>query len=336
MTSKITSIYVKTPLRISFVGGGTDIKSYYEKNSGAVISCTIDRFVHCYVKKSSSTKFISNDLAIEEIYGEKKNKKLYLHNAVYEYFLKNYKIKKNYYLNIITFSDVKLSSGLGASSSMTVCIILALSKILKIKLTKIQLYKLAYHIERNILGIKGGSQDYLSAIYGGFNYIKFKKNNTFKIYNLKRYNKFINTILSKCYILRVSDRQSKLNIIEDQEKNIKSNKISDFDILLKSTKYAYKSIKQSNYENFFSIINSTWFHKKNTSNLISNNEIDEIIRNILKFSYCCKLSGAGGGGYAFFILNDNLIKPFLIFSSKFDIQKVSFYNNASVINKFEL
>ena len=180
------TILTKSPLRISFAGGGTDIKEYFINGNGEVINATINKYCYCKITDNNSGKavFTSIDKNISEVYQNKKLSSLILHHACYEYFKRTYNNNKKISINIDTFVDAPEGSGLGTSSSIVLAIISSLLKYFNKSLTKRRLIDLAFHIERDLCHIKGGVQDFYASVYGGVNLFNFTKNST-KIKKIK-------------------------------------------------------------------------------------------------------------------------------------------------------
>ena len=133
----------KTPLRVSFAGGGTDIPYFYKKYSGATVSCAIDKYIYVTVKYHNNFgfKYRLNYSLTEQVNSIDEIKNLRI-----RYALKFLKIKKPLYIN--TFSDFPANTGLGSSSSFTVGLLNALVKLINRKLSKIKLAEIAYKIEK--------------------------------------------------------------------------------------------------------------------------------------------------------------------------------------------
>jgi len=160
-------IIVKTPLRISFVGGGSDMKSFYEKQDGAVVSTAIDKFVYAIVKERFDDMIYIN-------YSQKEcvdNISLIQHDLVRE-AMNITGVEKG--VEITTLADIpSAGSGLGSSSSITVALLHALYAYRNTLVTAEQLAMDACRIEIDILGKPIGRQDQYAAAYGGVNKFVF-------------------------------------------------------------------------------------------------------------------------------------------------------------------
>jgi D-glycero-alpha-D-manno-heptose-7-phosphate kinase len=163
----------RAPLRISFGGGGTDVPPYPEQEGGAVLSSTIGKYAYCTLKErdddSISVQSLDYDVfAKYQINGQLPyDGKLDLVKAA----IRSMNVHSGFDLFIHT--DAPPGSGLGTSSALVVAIIAAFRQWLKLPLTSYDIAELAYHIERDEAGIKGGRQDQYAATFGGFNFIEF-------------------------------------------------------------------------------------------------------------------------------------------------------------------
>ena len=164
-------IITKTPYRISFFGGGSDYPSWYKKNGGAVLSTAIDKFL--YISCRFSPKYFKKKYRIvwRKIENVQRVNQIN-HKAVRE-LLKYLKIKPG--LEIHYYGDLPARSGMGSSSCFTVGLMQSLYGIKKINLNKLDLAKKSIYFEQNVMKEVVGSQDQISASYGGFNKITFSK-----------------------------------------------------------------------------------------------------------------------------------------------------------------
>ena len=167
----IKYITTRTPLRVSFVGGGTDFYDYYKYNGGQVISGAINRYVYVTVKRHSDLykeKFRLN-YSITETALKIENIK----NEITRACLKLLKI--NFPVYISTISDIPISSGLGSSSAFTVGLLTALHALKGDQIKKNKIAEEACKVEINILKKPIGKQDQYAVTFGSINRILFKK-----------------------------------------------------------------------------------------------------------------------------------------------------------------
>src|ERR1017187_5943612 len=160
-------IITRTPFRISFAGGGSDLDSYYAHESGAVLSAAIDRYMYiCAMERFGGTFRISYSRTelvdtIEQIE----------HPIVRECLIKH-QVRKG--LEIVSLADLPAQSGMGSSSSFTVGLLLALHAMSGHVVTAEQLAEEACHVEIEVLKEPIGKQDQYIAAFGGFQFIRFQ------------------------------------------------------------------------------------------------------------------------------------------------------------------
>ena len=163
-------IISRTPVRISFFGGGTDYPAYYEHQKGAVLGTTIDQYTYISVKTLQSP-FFDHNIRIAYSKTELIKKVHEIEHPSIRECLKHRGLDGN--LDIHIFSDLPARTGLGSSSSFTVGFLNALDALQGKKSSKQQLAKEACHVEQSCICETVGSQDQFHAAYGGFNVIEF-------------------------------------------------------------------------------------------------------------------------------------------------------------------
>ncbi len=167
------SVHAAAPLRVSFVGGGTDFPHWYERHGGAVLSATIDHAAHVTVESRSDERIQIRDLRLEQMVryhlddGPVYDGVMDLPKAAID------RIGVRGGIDVDIRSDAPPGSGLGGSSALVTAVVAALAAFDDRPLTREELARLAYSIEREDLGITGGWQDQYAAAFGGFNLIEF-------------------------------------------------------------------------------------------------------------------------------------------------------------------
>jgi len=291
-------IITKTPYRISFFGGGTDLNQWFKENGGAVISTSIDKY--CYISCRFLPKFFDHKFRfvysqIEDVLNIEDIK----HPAIKG--LLNY-LNWQDGIELHHDGDLPARSGLGSSSSFTVGMLNALSALKGNHISKHELAKQAIYIEQKILKENVGCQDQIAAAYGGFNKIEFYSEDSFKISPIiipqERLNKLQdNLLLFFTGISRFASEIEKSKIVNFNSKKNELTKMHEMvDISIDILVNHEKSIDDFGY-----LLNEGWQYKKSLSSLVSNNEVDEIYNSALKSGALGgKLLGAGGGGFILF------------------------------------
>ena len=284
----------KTPFRISFFGGGTDFPEFFNKHSSTVISSTINKFCYTSLKKQlivdkSKFKFsysmIDNVDNIEDI-----------EHPVIRACLKYFDVNEP--LEIHYDADLPGRSGIGSSSSFTVGLLHTLNTFYKRTVSKKQLAEAAIHIEREFLNENVGFQDQYAAAFGGLNEIIFSKSGV-KVKKLSsKMESLINDYLLLFYYPKPrfsSDIQSIhiKNIDDNIDKLLQMNQICQ---------NALDAVKNLDIITFSKLLDKSWNLKKSLNTNISNNEINNIYEKAIKNGALGgKISGAGGGGFLYFL-----------------------------------
>ena len=283
----------RTPLRVSFVGGGTDMPYFYNKFTGATISCAINRYVYVTVKfhNNFQEKYRLNYSITENVKSVDKIKNLRIREVI-----NKLKITKPLYIN--TFADIPANSGLGSSSSFTVGLIHALSKLDNKNFSKKKMAEMAYSIEAKITNNSLGKQDHYIASFGGIKHIVYKKKKIL-VSSIILDKKKIKYLFDRILLIWTNKSRLSHNILKDQKINIKKN-YTRLILLNKFTKDFLTQIKKQklNLKKIGEIISETWNLKKSFSKFVTNENINRIYNQIIKdLSYGGKLLGAGNGGF---------------------------------------
>ena len=174
-----TIIRARSPLRLGLAGGGTDVSPYCDIHGGMVLNATIDRYAYVTLKSldTNEVRFNATDQQLSKTFSFDEELKLDgtldLHKAVYSTMIQEFNHSAPVAIEMITFCDAPVGSGLGSSSTLVVTMINAFAKFLNISLDDYSLAQLAFQIERVQCGLQGGRQDQYSATFGGFNFMEF-------------------------------------------------------------------------------------------------------------------------------------------------------------------
>ena len=296
----------KTPLRISFAGGGTDVEPYVSERGGVVLSSTIDKYAYSslYFKEALGVHVASLDYDIVAKYNADEphieDDKLNLVKAVIRRLSPE---NADRGLDIFLHSDAPPGSGLGSSSTVVVTLIGALKHWLHLPLTNYDIADLAYQIERVDLGIKGGKQDQYAAAFGGFNFIEFHGDATI-VNPLRVPSHTLNELHYNLLLCYTGKTRLSAHIIDDQVKGYVQqqkgvvramDELKDIAVALKN------ALLQCRLSDFGYLLNEAWMNKKKMAQQISNPQIDELYETARKHGALGgKITGAGGGGYMFF------------------------------------
>jgi len=287
-------IITRTPYRISFFGGGTDHPVWYEKNGGAVLSASIDKY--CYISCRFLPPFFKHKHRI--VYGKQENVNRISqidHPSVRECMRYT---KQKHGLEIHHDGDLPAMSGLGSSSSFTVGLLQALYGLNGKTKSKRQLALDAIHVEQNLIKENVGSQDQTVAAFGGFNRIDFGGNQRITVTPItipaQRLDEFQNHLL-----LFFTDFSRKASEIEAEKLKKFKDKSKELHIMAAMVEEGINILKNNgNLNSFGKLLNEGWKLKRSLASVVSTDKIDAIYDAGLKAGAIGgKLLGAGGGGF---------------------------------------
>lgn len=284
-------IISQTPLRISFVGGGTDLRSFYQHEDGMVLSCAIDKYVYVIVKERFDDKIYIN-YSIKEIVNDVSEIQ---HQLVRE-AMKKVGVERG--VEITTLADVPSEgSGLGSSSTVTVGLLNALYNYAGMQVTLEQIAREACEIEIDICKKPIGKQDQYIAAYGGLRKIIFHPDEAVSISKLPVYStNFL--ILGSRLLLFYTNKTRQADTILKKQKETTDDKR---DVLRKMKNIVPKlerSLTDCKFNDVGKLLHENWLLKKSLVGPISNSEIDDMYNKAMYAGALGgKICGAGGGGF---------------------------------------
>jgi D-glycero-alpha-D-manno-heptose-7-phosphate kinase len=291
-------IISRTPFRISFFGGGTDYPARYREHGGSVLATTIDKY--CYISCRYLPPFF--DYKHRVVYSKIENANEIgdiVHPSVRATF--GYmKVKSG--REIHHDGDLPARTGLGSSSSFTVGLLHSLYAQRGVMPTKMQLAREAIHIEQNIIKESVGSQDQVSASFGGFNLIRFETDDTIQVSPIIISRERLDELQSSIMLYFTGFSRYSSDIAGDKIKNI-PKKEQDLSTMHDMVSEALDILnhKDRDIGDFGKLLNESWNLKRGLSNKVSNNHIDDIYEAAMKAGALGgKLLGAGGGGFIIF------------------------------------
>lgn len=287
-------IISKTPFRISFFGGGTDLKEYYMQDYGGVISTTIDKYMYITVNKRFENNIRISYSKTEIVDSVDKIEHPIVRNA-----LKLLNIDGG--IEITSVADIPAKTGLGSSSTFTVGLLNALYAYKGIYASAERLAKEACEIEIEILKEPIGKQDQYAAAYGGLNYFKFNNDESVNVDPIicsREVKGYLNKNLIMFY---TGITRSSSDVLNSQKANTKSK----YEVLteMRSFTKEFKSIisRGKDLNSIGRLLHESWNLKKQMSNKISNKLIDQYYNTALENGALGgKVLGAGGGGFLLF------------------------------------
>ena len=307
-------IITKTPYRISFFGGGSDYPQWFKKFQGKVLSTTINK--HIYISCRFLPNFFDHKFRIVWSKIENVRKIDQIQHVAVKKLLKQLKFKKG--VEIHYDGDLPARSGMGSSSCFTVGLLKALSEINNNQFTKKNLARKTIFFEQKTMGEIVGSQDQIAASYGGFNKIFFSRNS----FRVKKITRTINMskLENNLILIYTGINRTAHKIASSYADKLTRDKKSFIKEILTHVDIGENLLKSGDIDDFGKLLNESWVLKKNLSNSITNNKIDDLYNHARKFGALGgKLLGAGGGG-------------FLLMYMKHKYRYKFFKNNPKIIN----
>ena len=284
-------IVVRTPLRISFLGGGTDFPDYYRNHGGMVLSTAIDKYIYVIVKQRFDNMIYVNYSRKEIV----ENVDEIQHELVRE-AMRITGVERG--VEITTLADVPSSgTGLGSSSSVTVALLQALYSYSGRLVTAETLARKACEIEIDICNKPIGMQDQFIAAYGGFREISFKKNDAVIVSELGLDDGLIRRLNRNMMLFYTNVTRPSESILTEQRENISKRE----DRLLGLRELAQQArdcLQNDDLSNFGDMLHKGWELKRGLASGVSNQVLDSLYNASRKAGAIGgKIAGAGGGGF---------------------------------------
>ncbi|MEQ1512293.1 MAG: dehydrogenase [Lysobacteraceae bacterium] len=285
---------------------------YCDQYGGYVLNATIDRYAYAVIKPldDQMVRFIASDrqstveLPLQASYPLDGD--LALHRAVYNEIVANYNGGKPLAVELTTFCDSPIGSGLGSSSTLVVVMIRAFTELLNLPLDDYSIAHLAYKIERVDCGLKGGKQDQYSATFGGFNFMEFYDNDRVIVNSLRIKNWVLCELEASLLLYYSGVSRESARIISDQSENVKlqdSGTIEAMHRLKQEAQSMKVALLKGNFTEMVDSMRLGWESKKSTASSVSTPIIEAIYEAAINAGALAgKVSGAGGGGFMMFFV----------------------------------
>ena len=310
-------ILIRTPFRISFVGGGSDFHNFYSMEPGQVISTTINRYIYHAINK----KF-ENNIRLNYSQTELINNPRQIKHPLFNIILNLYRIDSH--LEISSLADIpSKGSGLGSSSSFSVGLINGINQFLNKNVTKEFLAKESCNVEINLCKEPIGKQDQYAAAYGGLNHYTFNTDDTVKIKKI-RYTDSIDEFKKSLIFFYTGRTRESSSILSEQNKNLNDKIYFNYvREIVDLVKLFESNLKKGNIDLCGKLIDHNWKLKKLLASNISDNFIDSIYDKAMKLgAFGGKLLGAGHGGFLMLVapkeLHNKIKKEINLESYDFD------------------
>jgi D-glycero-alpha-D-manno-heptose-7-phosphate kinase len=295
-------IVVRSPLRITLGGGGTDLNSFYKKEGGFLVSAAINKYIYISINRPFDYGFF-----LKYSKQEKANDIKSINHPIIREAL-NLIAPDISKLDITSLADIPSGTGLGSSSSFTTALIQGIYTYQNRIISKHQLADLACKIEIDILKEPIGKQDQFISSYGGITAFDFNRDDSVNVNSIAISHNFLNELEDNMLMFFTGFTRKAGDLLKDQNEKSKTNDKKMLDNL-KDVKnigiQSFDAIKNENLQKLAELFNVQWDLKRNRSSGMTNSDIDNIYYGALNSGALGgKLVGAGGGGFLLFIVND--------------------------------
>lgn len=289
-------IITKTPFRVSFCGGGSDMADFYREYGGCVLSTTINRYMYLTIHPYFDEKKTALKYSQNEIVDDIRN----IEHSILRCVLNEKNISG---VEITSTADVPSGTGLGSSSSFTVGLLHTLACYQGKYLSKEVLAEEACRIEIEELENPIGKQDQYAAAFGGLNYISFHKDDTVTVEPIITKKETIQRLQDNLVMLYTGITHDANVILAEQKKNIVSqtDKTENLMHMCELAGDMKNALENNDLSNFGEILHESWIRKREMAGGITSPKIDELYDAAIRNGALGgKLLGAGGGGFLLF------------------------------------
>jgi D-glycero-alpha-D-manno-heptose-7-phosphate kinase len=293
-------IITRTPLRISFFGGGTDYPIWYREHGGAVLSTTIDK--SCYITCRRLPPFFEYHSRISYSKVENVNQNSAIEHPSVRGCLEFMGIEDG--VEIQHVADLPARTGLGTSSAFTVGFLLSLYALREQMRNKHALAQDALHVEQEVVKEAVGSQDQISAAYGGLNRINFQTDGSFEVKQVIAPAARLAALQQHCALFFTGFSRTASEIAKEQIKVTPQRK-HELEMMGQMVDEAEAIVSSPNrsLDEFGNLLNESWQIKRTLTKNITNSSLDDIYEaGRSAGALGGKLLGAGGGGFMLFFV----------------------------------
>lgn len=298
--SQPTMVVTRTPLRVSFAGGGTDLAAFYERDYGAVLSTAITQYIYVTVKRHGQV--FNERIRLNYSKSEQVQQIEEIENNIARACLQFLAIEPPIYIS--TVGDLPASTGLGGSSSFAVGLLNALHAYQGERVSAGQLAEEASHIEIEILKEPIGKQDQYAAAFGGLNFFCFKPGGAVTVEPQRLVNGTLGKLFDHILMFWTGHQRDSSSVLAEQ----KAKTPEKMDSLLSIRTHALQlqellGSSCCDLRVFGDILDESWQQKRRLASTITNSQIDTWYRRAQDAgAWGGKLCGAGGGGFLLFIV----------------------------------
>lgn len=288
-------IITRTPFRVSFAGGGSDIASFYEKHGGCVLSTAVNKYMYISVHPSFDRQQTVLKYSKTEAVAD-------INDIEHQYFRQVLNNLNVHGIEVVSTADVPSGTGLGSSSSFTVGLLHSLYCYKGKYVSKERLASEACEVEIDQLGNPIGKQDQYAAAYGGLNFIEFRRDGSVIVEPVIMNTQTLRKLEANLMMFYTGQLHSASSILKEQKQNItagnrETNQLKMCDL----ARELREELQNNNIDAMGVILHQNWLLKKTLASGITNPAIDEAYDMAMNAGALGgKLLGAGGGGFMLF------------------------------------
>lgn len=287
-------IITRTPLRICLGGGGTDVKEYYERYGGYVVSAAINQYIYIVIHNSfdKSIRVCYSKREIVDTADE-------VHHPVVREAMKLFGITDSG-IEIISFADIPSDTGLGSSSSFTVGLVSALAAYKRLRMTKYEIAEMACHIERDLLKEAGGKQDQYIAAFGGISTLIYQEDGKVLVSPLQVSHATVEALERNALLFFTGIRRNSFKVQQALVRGIKkeSRTLASLHEIKRLGMETEEILRKGEIDRYADSLRQHWEAKQRLSDRVTNGRINQLYRSAIENGALGgKIIGAGGGGY---------------------------------------
>jgi D-glycero-alpha-D-manno-heptose-7-phosphate kinase len=322
-------LIVRSPVRISFGGGGTDLPAYYEQFGGSVLSVAINKYFYTVLTARSDGRIqvISSDLRVFETWHD--IAKANLRGSSLEIPLAVLKeMNCDIAVDLFLASEIPPGTGLGSSASVCVNILKTLSTYLQRPISKYDLAERSFHIARHLLGKHVGKQDEYAAAFGGLNFITFNSDGSTVVEPVDLNPSVLTELQQNLMLFFTGSAHHSWSILKEQESSTRNQTGGALEALHEVKAlglHMRTALQQGDLREIGGLLHEGWQAKRRISTKISTPHIDELYSLALKHGALGgKITGAGGGGFLLLYCDPELQSDVRESMRQHDIQEMTF------------
>jgi D-glycero-alpha-D-manno-heptose-7-phosphate kinase len=293
-------VLTRTPLRVSFAGGGTDLAAFYEADHGSVLSTAINKYIYVTVKRHGDV--FNEAIRLNYSKSEQVQRVDEIENKIARECLKLLDIAPPIYIS--TVGDLPASTGLGGSSSFAVGLLNALHAYRGERVSASQLAEEACHIEIDVLQEPIGKQDQYAAAFGGLNLFRFKPGGDVTVDPVRAVNGTVKALFDNILMFWTGHQRDSSSVLTEQKQNT-ADKMASLITMREQAKQLQKLLANGHGDlgAFGVVLDEGWRLKRQLASSITTGQIDCWYQKALQAgAFGGKLCGAGGGGFLLFIV----------------------------------